>query len=222
LITQKQCIDEAKRCLEGNDDVRLRNSARALADFARITFGEITRYYPMYLTTRNLQIGPRYRTLVAIVPELSRHKKMFDEIERLRQMADHSDDLVPKESELTDLISKADKFQVEYETKILPRLKAIVTPKQQLKEEWKSIPPLIEELKQYTQWSFAEYSVFEPEVKEIENIINNIDTIDDFTINNYRIKVRDLQNRMAAALEAAEQGLQWTAAEAEYDQWRGK
>lgn len=81
MISQKECIEEAKRCLEGKDDVRLRNAARALADHVRVTFGEITRYYPIYLTTRYLQIGPIHKILSAVVPELSGYKKMFDEIE---------------------------------------------------------------------------------------------------------------------------------------------
>ncbi len=221
-MSQKECIEEAKRCLQGKDDVRLRNAARALADYARVTFGEITRYYPIFLTTRHLQIGPRYKILSAVVPQLSDYKKMFDEIERLRHKVEHSDDKVPAGSELTDLLTRVEKFQVDYDGKILPSLKAIVTPNQQLKEEWKSIPPLIGELQQYTLWSFANYYAFEPEAKELEEVIKNVDTMDERRINDYRVKLRDLQIRMVGALEAAENERQWEVAQAEYDQWRGK
>jgi hypothetical protein len=222
MMSQKQCIEEVKRCLEGKDDVRLRNAARALADYARVTFAEITRYYPIYLTTRSLQIGPRYRILSAVVPELSGYKKMFDAIEKLRHKAEHTDDEVPTESDLTRLLKQVEKFQVDYDQKILPRLKQIVTPSQQLREEWKSIPPLISELQQYTRWSFANYSIFESDVKELEELIKKVDTIEDHRINDYRVKLRDLQNRMVAALEAAEQERQWEVSQIEYDQWRGK
>lgn len=222
MMSQKQCIEEVKRCLEGKDDIRLRNAARALADYARVTFGEITRYYPMYLATRNLQIGPRHKVLSAIVPELSGYKNMFDAIEKLRHKAEHTDDEVPEDSELSRLLEQVEKFQVEYDQKILPRLKQIVTPSQKLREEWKSIPPLISELQQYDRWSFANYSTFESDVKELEEVVKNVDGIEDHKINDYRVKLRDLQIRMVSGLEAAEAERQWEVASIEYDQMRGK
>jgi hypothetical protein len=149
-------------------------------------------------------IGTRFKILSGVVPELGQYDKMFSRIEGLRHKAEHTDNRVPNASELISVLKQVEQFQIEFDQKILPRLRQIISPKDKFSQEWQSVLPLIPVLQKQDGWGSVDYSVFKPELEELKDVAKNLSAIEDHKINDYRVKLRDLQIRLLEALSSAE------------------
>lgn len=223
MLTRNECLQAVEDCLAKPELIYRRNAVRCLADFARLTFAEIGSYYSGYQVVKDLSITKRFRLMASVIPEILPFERLFKGIEEERNKVDHHDEYTPKIEELRSLTNDAKKFQEVFESKVVPHLSKLArTPKERFAEEWKIMPPLIKALKEYDGWGSASYDSVREEVEHLESIIAKIDEVAEDAIQEARIKLRDLQNKITAQIESAEADMEWEIGQMEYERWAGK
>lgn len=222
-LTRKECIDAAVSARALGNIIGVRNAARSLADYCRVVLGNVGHYYSGYGVIQFLAIKPRYIYLSSFEPKLLPFKKLFYEIQDLRDATEHDDSVVPKEQSLENLIQRIKELDNLIENKIIPGLfRSGKTPKEKFSEEWKAVLALYDGICDYPSSIMGDFKAITSKVDEFKTIESNLLNMSDEVIHEARLKLSQLQNDLRIMFENADRLEQELISEHEFDRLRGK
>jgi len=154
--------------------------------------------------------------------ELLPYAQLFNSIQKQRDRTEHVDAVIPSVKVLQGLISKVKKLDTLLETKILPNLKQVQTPREKFLEEWNVVCEMYDSLVRYPNWAIGNLSTINPTVDYFYSIESALNDLNNETIQEARLKLRDMFNDLRILLQEANLSLQEASAEQAFDVWRGK
>lgn len=222
MVTRRECIESIESNLEQGNSVSLRNAARSLADYCRIILSEIGSHHSGYGIIKGSSIKQRFDLLCPIVPDLLKHKKLFDTIQKTRDTTEHTDEFIPSSALLQDLTDKVKNLDRIFETVILPNLAKMGKIQEKFLKELEEVLEISYDLDKYPGWATPDLNRMLIELREFETIASRLKHLDTEVLQEERLKLRDLKNQLDIILVQAEEAVEWENAQMEYDRIRGK
>lgn len=223
MPSRKECLEEALSNLSRGNSVSLRNASRSLADFCRVTLSEIGLHHSGYGIIKDVSIQHRYRLVCGLDPELIPYSKLFQDIQKLRDKIEHTDNFTPSQQELKSLIDKTKTLDELLDKKVIPALvKLGNSPRQKFLEEWNAVEAMYDSIDWYPAWAIGNFDHIKGKVEEFYSIKDSLNDLNNEAIHEARIRLRDLLNELKLLLKQADFSLQEASLEHDFDVWRGK
>lgn len=222
MVTRRECIESIESNLEQGNSVSLRNAARSLADYCRIILSEIGSHHSGYGIIKGSPINHRFDLLCPLVPDLLKHKKLFDKIQEIRNKTDHTDEFSPSSVLLQNLTDKVKNLDHIFETTILPNLAKMGKIQEKFLKELEEVAQMSYDFTKYPEWATGDLHPLRIKISEFHPITSRLKHLDTEVIQEERLKLRDLKNQLNIIMEQAEQAVQEEIAQMEIDEMRGK
>jgi hypothetical protein len=194
-----------------------------LLQTVRVILNEIGLFHPGYSFFRYLSIKHRYNLLKGIEPNLLPYKKLFFDIQDMRDSVDHDDSIIPEDKRIRNFIDEVKLLDILVESKIIPSLvKTGKTPQEKFSEEWKAVLAMYDSLCDYSDLSVEDFENITVKIDKFSSISSNLDKVTNEVIHEARVGLCELLNELKIFLEQLELLRQDLISEHNFDVWRGK
>ena len=181
MLSRRECMNAAESLVHGNDIDR-RNAARSLADYVRIILNEIGAHYSGYGIIKHSPIKHRYKLLRTLVPQLIPLKKLFFEIQELRDAIEHDDEVIPSNDKLGNLINDVKNLEQLFVEDICPDLEKLdMSLDEKLLEDWTEVFYLYDRLDNYLFLNKNKFNDLVRRVHKYMQIVSRLKELNDQT-----------------------------------------